>query len=265
MPNCVFNSDYDPRVILYEYPFNERIRTYLRLEQLFLRLRVLVCRDDAIDHHFAVQTLFDILEVASRSDLKTEILKDLERQKQVFNGYKGNPAISESVLQAFLDRLDSNFTHLRDDSGKIGHALLNDDNLMAVRSRMSIPGGTCAFDLPAYHHWQQSPVAKRQSDLARWQESLSTLFEPVDLLLNVLRSNGLPRKVMTQGGLYQQNLPQNKTFQLLRLHIQPSWDLVPEISGNRLLYSIRLLERGDDGRLQMATEHNIELEVSLCA
>ena len=26
------------RVILYEYPFNERIRTYLRLEQLFQRL-----------------------------------------------------------------------------------------------------------------------------------------------------------------------------------------------------------------------------------
>ena len=31
-------------MILYEYPFNERIRTYLRLEHLFLRLGELVAR-----------------------------------------------------------------------------------------------------------------------------------------------------------------------------------------------------------------------------
>jgi cell division protein ZapD len=32
-------------VILYEYPFNERIRTYLRLEHLFKRLGELIPRD----------------------------------------------------------------------------------------------------------------------------------------------------------------------------------------------------------------------------
>ena len=35
-------------VILYEYPFNERIRTYLRLEHLFRRLGELVAADSAL-------------------------------------------------------------------------------------------------------------------------------------------------------------------------------------------------------------------------
>ena len=80
-------------VILYEYPFNERIRTYLRLEHLFRRLRVLVSRDDAIDHHYALTTLFEVMDVGARADLKSDVLKDLDKQKQILNGYRGNPAI----------------------------------------------------------------------------------------------------------------------------------------------------------------------------
>ena len=78
-------------MILYEYPFNERIRTYLRLQQLFNRLGQLMTRTEALDHHFALTTLFEIIEVASRSELKSDVLKDLERQKQLYNGYRGNP------------------------------------------------------------------------------------------------------------------------------------------------------------------------------
>lgn len=251
-------------MILYEYPFNERIRTYLRLEQLFQRLAELLPRTQAVDHHFAIQTLFEILEAASRSDLKTEVLKDLERQKQVFNGYRGNPAIAESVLDDFIERLDRSFNALREE-GRIGHALLQDDSLMAIRSRMAIPGGTCAFDLPAYHHWQHQPSEQRQHDLNTWAQGLADLATPVQLLLQLLRNTGAPHKVVTQNGLFQQNLPQNRTFQLLRLQMDPTLGLVPEISGNRLLFSVRLLQRGDDGRMQPCHDRDTEFEVTLCA
>ena len=36
-------------MILYEYPFNERIRTYLRLEQLFRRMALLLPREHPLD------------------------------------------------------------------------------------------------------------------------------------------------------------------------------------------------------------------------
>jgi len=45
-------------VILYEYPFNERIRTYLRLEHLFRRLGELVPAESPLSHHFALVTIF---------------------------------------------------------------------------------------------------------------------------------------------------------------------------------------------------------------
>ena len=93
-------------MILYEYPFNERIRTYLRLEDLFRRLGELVPRTHALDHHFAIQTIFEVMDVAARADMKTDVLKDLEKHKQQLNSYRGNPAISEAALDQFIARLD---------------------------------------------------------------------------------------------------------------------------------------------------------------
>jgi cell division protein ZapD len=68
-------------LVLYEYPFHEGIRTMLRLEHLFKRLALLASRDDAVDHHFALGTIFEIMDVASRADLKSDLLKELERHR----------------------------------------------------------------------------------------------------------------------------------------------------------------------------------------
>lgn len=80
----------------------------------------------------------------------------------------------------------------------------------------------------------------------------------------MLRDSGLPQKVMATGGQFQQTLPQGKTFQLLRLRIDPALGLIPEISGNRLLVSVRLMRLGDDQRLHAAGE-DAGFELTLCA
>ncbi|MCH5367594.1 cell division protein ZapD, partial [Escherichia fergusonii] len=82
------------------------IRTMLRLEHLFDRLGQLIPRTEAVDHHFALATLFEIMDVASRADLKSELLKELDRYKAQLNGYRGNPAISEAVLDQVIARID---------------------------------------------------------------------------------------------------------------------------------------------------------------
>ena len=128
-------------MILYEYPFNERIRTYLRLEHLFRRLGELVARDHAIDHHYALTTLFEVMDVGARADLKSDVLKDLEKQKQILNSYRGNPAIAEGVLDEVVGRLDHCFSALNSLPGKAGHSLTENDWLMGIRSRVGIPGG----------------------------------------------------------------------------------------------------------------------------
>ena len=54
-------------MILYEYPLNERVRTLLRLEDLYDRVRFFLGHDSAHDHHACLTGMFEILEVASRA------------------------------------------------------------------------------------------------------------------------------------------------------------------------------------------------------
>jgi cell division protein ZapD len=251
-------------VILYEYPFNERIRTYLRLEHLFLRLKELVSRDQAIDHHGALTTIFEVMDVGARADLKSDVLKDLDKQKHILDAYRGNPAIAEGVLDEVINQLASCFVALNSLPGKAGQSLTENDWLMSIRSRVGIPGGTCEFDLPAYYAWQHKPADQRRADLARWISTLTPLAESIHVLLKLLRDSGSPQKVMANGGQFQQNLPQGRTFQLLRLLLDSSQGLIPEISGNRLMVSIRLMRQGEDDRLHACSD-DASFELTLCS
>jgi cell division protein ZapD len=51
---------------------------------------------------------------------------------------------------------------------------------------------------------------------------------------------------------------------LLRLRIDPALDLIPEISGNRLIVSVRLMRQELDGRLNSSTD-DAAFELTLCA
>mgnify|MGYP001326916088 CR=1 FL=1 len=251
-------------LILYEYPFNESIRTMLRLEHLFDRLGQLIGREAPVDHHFALATIFEIMDVASRADLKSDLLKDLERQKTQLNGYRGNPSISEAALDEVLGRVDHAFNGLNQLPGKAGAALTANEWLMSIRSRISIPGGTCEFDLPAYYAWQQHDVGRRRADLMHWAGSLMPLAEALSVLLGLLRDSGVPHKVVAAGGQFQQSLPQGRVYQLLRMRLPGGQELVPEISGHRLLVSIRLMRQDGEGRLRPSGE-DASFELTLCA
>jgi len=252
------------RVILYEYPFNERIRTYLRLEHLFRRLGELVPRPHPIDHHYALATIFEVMDVAARADLKTEVMKDLDRQRTALAGYRGNPSISEAALDEAIGKLDRAFNVLNTLPGRAGQALTDNEWLMSIRSRVNIPGGTCEFDLPGYYAWQHRPAPQRQADLERWAATLGPLAESVHMLLRLLRDSGAPQKVAAVNGQFQQNLPQGRSFQLLRLRIDPALGLVPEISCNRLMVSVRLMRQVAADRLQPAND-DAPFELTLCA
>ncbi len=251
-------------VILYEYPFNESIRTMLRLEHLFDRLGQMMARDAAIDHHFALVTLFEIIDVASRADLKSDLLKDLDQQRVKLNAYRGNPSISEATLADVIGRIDHAFDGLHRLAGKAGQSLTGNEWLMSIRSRIGIPGGTCEFDLPAYYAWQQHDGARRRADLLQWMQTLLPLAEALSVLLSLLRESGQPHMVVAHAGQYQQSLPSGRVHSLMRVRLDPAGGLVPEISGHRLMASIRLMVQESDGRLKPWIE-DATFELTLCS
>ncbi len=177
-------------MITYEYPLNERIRTLLRLEDLFERANHFVAEEDSRAHHAALITLFEILEVAGRAELKSDLLQELERQKQILLGFRNNPQIAEGVLQQVISDIERSSAALFAMTGKIGQYLRENDWLMSIKQRSGIPGGVCEFDLPSYHFWLHREGARRGADLGTWISPLLPIRDASSIVLKLLREGG---------------------------------------------------------------------------
>jgi cell division protein ZapD len=250
-------------VILFEHPLNERIRTLMRLEDLFARARYFAERDGAPEHHAALMSLFEITDVASRADLKTDILQELERQKQVLAPLRSNPEIDQRALASLLDEIDRVNADLLAQAGKVGTHLRESEWLMAIKQRAAIPGGVCEFDLPAYHYWLNQDPETRQRDLASWIEPFDPIRTGSAIVLRLLRENARTSRHTAYRGVFQLMLTTTKVAQLLRLTMQRDLPCVPEISANKYALNIRFIGAAGMDRGNVV-DQDIEFEMMFC-
>ena len=249
-------------MIVYEYPFNERIRTLLRLEDLYEKFKFFVAQEHPLQHHVALATIFDMLEVAGRADLKSDLLQELERQKQSLLGYRSNPAVAADMLDAVLAELDAVSNALVNAQGKTGQNVRDNERLMSIRGRTIIPGGACGFDLPSYYAWQRRSAEQRHVDITNWFAPLAPLFEALALVLRLLRNSGTPVKMIAGAGSYQQML-QGKVYQMLRLSLDDAVAAIPEISANKYMLWVRFTTQGGDLKPK-PLEEDVPFELTLC-
>jgi cell division protein ZapD len=249
--------------VLYEYPFSERVRTLLRLEDLFDKLRYFCEQTHPYAHHTALLTLFEILEVTSRSDLKGELLQELERQKQTLNALRNNPRVSEEALHSVLAGIETAQAGLNATAGKAGQYLRDNDWLMSIRSRSIIPGGTCEFDHPSYHAWLTRGAEHRAQDLQTWVRPLSQFNLALAIVLQLLRESAHRARHNAPAGAYQQML-QGKSYSLLQVRVARGLEAIPEISANKYALWIRFTTPDGDFKPR-PIERDVEFDLALCA
>jgi cell division protein ZapD len=249
-------------VIHYEYPLSERIRTLLRLEDLFDRFDAYAASLDPHAHHAALLTLFEMAEVAARADLKSDLLQELDRQKAVLTALRGNPHVQGTTLEQVLAAIESAHQGMYQLPGKVGHHLREDDWLMAIKQRAAIPGGMCEFDLPSYHYWLHRPGSARIGQLQGWLAPFSSIRAAVGIVLGLLRDSGQPELQHANNGSYQRML-ESRNPQLIRVTLVDELPCVPEISANKYMLNIRFVHVGS-GSMRTCTDLPIDFDLTFC-
>jgi cell division protein ZapD len=249
-------------VICYEHPLNERIRTMLRLEDLFEKVAFFTGGEDAFEHHCALITLFEILDVTSRADIKSELLQELERQKHALETMRRSPDISEGALNQVLNNIQAASLNMLNMTGKIGEHMRENEWLMGIKQRAGIPGGVCEFDLPSYHYWLHTDPALRRNDLEEWFAPLLPLQETFGIVLNLLRKSGKMFRYKAAGGLFQQ-MGSGRAAHMLCLKLDESLPCVPEISANKYALNIRFVISGFKQKTRIY-EDDVDFELAFC-
>ncbi len=249
--------------IFFEFPLSERIRVFMRLEQLFLQIDHFMEGNSIWDSRAVISTLLDILTIFSRNDLKSEILKELDRHSSVLTRISQNQGVDLNKLKSILDELETISKRLYATSGKIGLSLMESELFKSISQRSSIPGGTCAFDLPEYHYWLEQKDSRRYKDLEQWIQPFTTIRQAIDLILRFIRQSSMPSQEIAESGFYQQSLDRGLPYHLLRVSIHQTLPYFAEISGGKHRFTIRFMAAIDSERPSQ-TNDNINFELTRC-
>lgn len=256
----------DPQVykkVDYEQPLNERMRTFLRLEFLFQAAGHHARGRSVWDSRAAMASLLDILAIVTRSDLKSEVLKELERHTANLTAMQNNPQVDGAKLAGIMQQLDGLATRLHATHGQIAYGLRQNEFLASIRQRSSIAGGSCGFDLPVYHHWLQRPAPERVEQLLAWFTEFEPIRAAIALMLELTRESCTPSREVAPGGFFQQPLPAHLPCQMLRVALPQGSPYYAEISGSRHRFTIRFLEGATNGRA-IQTDDTVEFELTRC-
>jgi len=254
-----------PDTIIYEQPLNERIRLFLRLEFLFNRVDLALQGDSILDDQDTVDALLNIVSVFDRSDLKSEIIKEIERIATNLAALENIPGVDTKMLDDLLAEIDQTLDALLITKSAIGQQLRENDFLYSIRQRSSIPGGTCGFDIPAYHFWlQHTSTASRKYQLTAWLDQFSAARTAIEITLRLIRESTNFTQHHAEAGFYQQSLDSQQPNQLIRVKLLKSSSYYPEISGGKHRFTVRFMSFDINQRSQQISE-DVDFSISCCA
>lgn len=250
---------------VYEQPLNEKVRAFLRLEKLFQQYAFHLKHGSDWNNRAAIDCILEIIAFTTRSDIKLEVLKELERQHNRLERLAKRPQIDQGQLKSILKNIQKRIGELQSISGQIGQKSKNSELLAAIAQKSSVPGSICDFDLPALKHWLTLPKEKRKKHIEKWFQPFGHLDRAVQLILDVLRHSAEDTQEVAQNGFFQKSLDTNQAIQLLRISIPNDSVCYPEISAGKHRFSVRFMKNDDPAVRPEQCQEDIEFKLMMCS
>ncbi|TKB47063.1 cell division protein ZapD [Thalassotalea mangrovi] len=224
--------------ILYEHPLNERVRNYLKLEQLFEQIQSSL--GDSFVHSYPLffNAFFSILDILDRHDIRGDLIKDLEKLERNLTNWGKSPEVDGNALQSVLEKAKSLSTIFRSKS-PLWAALKKDKFLDGLRKRFTLQSAYSGFDLPALTFWFNQPPIIVREDINRWLVEVNSLERALTLVLKFIRQKAEFENIESNNSFYQDS---GEGLLMLRVKLNKGVDYFPSVSGNHFRYSIRFME-----------------------
>jgi cell division protein ZapD len=249
---------------VYEQPLNERMRMFLRLDFLYQQVLYHQERADSWSLRAAMNSFLDVLSITARNDIRSEVLKELERQMVVMHEFQTRPGVDTGRLKSVLSNLARLRTELNSAGALFMQKLRDSEFLNAIKHHGQKPGGTCEFDLPDYRHWLEGLPENRTAAFEEWIATIRPLCDAITELLWLTREAGRPRAETALGGTFQLALERDNPCQLLRIGLPAGTTLFPEVSGGHHRCSIRFMSWTDVNTRPVQTTDDVKFQLTIC-
>lgn len=223
--------------LTFEFPLNEKIRNYLRIESIYLLLYDACRAETASQQYSFFRSLFELSEALERAEWKVELIKDLNQQCNNLERWQNVPGVDQFKITSLIKELIE-LSKKVNSLTKLNSHLENDKLISTLRQRISLPGGTCNFDIPQYYHWCKMAEETRLVDVERWLQPYTNAIKAVKIILKLIREHAHEEMVTTNNnGIYHGC---SQGYNLLRIELINSKNSFPITSGHRDRFTIRI-------------------------
>ena len=219
----------------FELPLNERTRKIISIESIFIRLNSQIKSMVEFSEVGCFSSYFNIRAIASRADIKIEIVQELEKlilKKKQLNKNKKNINQIKNLIDAKKGLEKINLPQ--------GNFYGDDRFLQEIKNSSLTPTGILSSDLPQMQLWLQKLSTKnKQQYFLNKIDPYLPIFESIKVYLNNLRDSITLESVdSSENGLVNYQLNSIFRHDLVQIQLPQKLNLYPNLTSNK--YTINL-------------------------
>ena len=249
----------DSQISVYEEPVHERIRKLIKLEFLFNQIHYFKNKEDSYDNYISLLSMSNLYEILVRSDIKSELISEMDSQNRAYKKLKKVPAADQKKLNSVLEKQEMLLKFLHEVQSNyldyLGHDILFKS--IVKNSHSSLQPSSIKF-------WLSRDIAFRNNQIKKWLEPISFIERSSNFILEVIRKSGSFADKFAKKGFYLEKLDPKKNILLIRVNLTSDLYYYPQISVSKQRLNIAFMAKDDKNNF-IPYQEDLSFMLTLCS
>jgi cell division protein ZapD len=222
----------------------EKIRKFIKIEFLLNKIYYFKGKDDKSENYIALLALCELYEILSRSDIKSELIREIETQNSYFQSIKEMPQADSSKLNSVLEKQNILLKLIYSNEVNYLDHLGRDILFKTILKNCFTQLQPASIDF-----WLSRDILIRETQIDLWLEPLIFIKRSIDFILEVVRKSGRFEDRMAEKGFFIEKLDPKKNVLLVRVTLTSDLYYYPQISVGKQRLTIMFMTKDDKNNL----------------
>ena len=250
------NNFSDIHASIYEQPIDERIRKFLKLENIYLRINNHMDIDSKYDAYSTLLNISELFINLTRSEIKRDLISEIETQKVRYQEYIKLDGADKIKLNSIMEKQNAILKTLHDLEANYLNVLKNDELLQTIIKHIN----TSCADLD---YWLSRDHDFRKNQINLWLELIKPIENSIFFCLDLLRKSSETVEITAKDGMYLFRMDIEKKIRLLRVTMKTDNYFFPRISVGPQRATIAFMTIDDNNKI-IRLNQDINFVLDLC-
>lgn len=250
------NNFSDIHASIYEQPIDERIRKFLKLENIYMKINNHMDIDSKYDAYSTLLNISELFVNLTRSEIKRDLISEIKNQKARYQEYIKLDGADKIKLNSIMEKQNAILKSLHDLEANYLNVLKSDELLQTIIKHIN----TSCADLD---YWLSRDHDFRKNQINVWLELIKPIENSIFFCLDLLRKSSETVEITAKDGMYLLKMNIEKKIRLLRVTMKTDNYFFPRISVGPQRATVAFMTIDDNNKI-IRLNQDINFVLDLC-